>query len=360
MKKIKLTKAEVLAGLLLLLLLLIGENLWAQGYKMTSDVICATGGKSESTGFKMKVSAGGQGSPIGPQSSDNFQGFGGWIYTTEDGGSAYARGDANCNGVIEVGDVVYLINYLFKGGPAPLTLKAGDANADFVIDVGDVVYLINYLFKGGPPPQPSSGKSGGVLAKASRVNSAPGHAQISLVLSQTNRAIANVLGLSKASLETKDKVFEILVKAKFDRDVAGVQLDIDFDPDQVMLLDPSLTPMTKNLQLYASTKDGVQKIGILDLTGEKLIPAGEGALVTLRAKGVVQGSSQEYLSSIKINKAVLVDKDAMPLALELSRDLKSEGIKALSVQKPDFQEAMPQDFSLSQNYPNPFNPETDI
>jgi hypothetical protein len=60
-------------------------------------------------------------------------------------------GDANLDGKVSVSDVVYLINFLFKGGPAPWLLYA-DANGDCKISVSDVVYLINYLFKGGPPP----------------------------------------------------------------------------------------------------------------------------------------------------------------------------------------------------------------
>ena len=66
----------------------------------------------------------------------------------------YVPGDATGDKVVDVGDVVYLINYLFKGGPAPNPMAAGDVNGDCVVDVGDVVYMINYLFKGGPPPQP--------------------------------------------------------------------------------------------------------------------------------------------------------------------------------------------------------------
>ncbi len=61
-------------------------------------------------------------------------------------------GDVNGSCVINIGDVVYLINYLFKGGPEPCPLDAGDVNGDCIVDIGDVVYLINYLFKGGPPP----------------------------------------------------------------------------------------------------------------------------------------------------------------------------------------------------------------
>ncbi|MGB7060778.1 MAG: dockerin type I repeat-containing protein [Candidatus Zixiibacteriota bacterium] len=64
----------------------------------------------------------------------------------------YSAGDANGDGVIDIGDVVYLINYLYRNGPAPNPLEAGDANYDAIIDIGDVVYLINYLYRGGPPP----------------------------------------------------------------------------------------------------------------------------------------------------------------------------------------------------------------
>ena len=65
----------------------------------------------------------------------------------------YKRGDANGDGKVSVSDVIYLINYLFKGGPAPLPiLQVGDANCDGKVTVSDVIYLINYLFKGGPPP----------------------------------------------------------------------------------------------------------------------------------------------------------------------------------------------------------------
>jgi len=64
----------------------------------------------------------------------------------------YVCGDVNADGVINSADVVYLINYLFKGGSPPGTLEAGDVNCDGIVNSADVVYLINYLFKGGPPP----------------------------------------------------------------------------------------------------------------------------------------------------------------------------------------------------------------
>jgi hypothetical protein len=64
----------------------------------------------------------------------------------------YIHGDANGDGVIDISDVVYLLNYLFVGGPAPVPLAAGDATCDGVVDAADVVHLLNYLFVNGPPP----------------------------------------------------------------------------------------------------------------------------------------------------------------------------------------------------------------
>ncbi len=64
----------------------------------------------------------------------------------------YKCGEANGDGIINVGDAVYVINYIFKSGPAPIPRDAGDANCDRAVYVGDAVYLINYIFKSGPAP----------------------------------------------------------------------------------------------------------------------------------------------------------------------------------------------------------------
>lgn len=62
-------------------------------------------------------------------------------------------GDVNHDGQVDIGDIVFLINYLFKHSIAPDPIESGDVNGDCVVDVGDVVYLINYLFKNGAVPQ---------------------------------------------------------------------------------------------------------------------------------------------------------------------------------------------------------------
>jgi len=64
----------------------------------------------------------------------------------------FLAGDVNGDGAVNVGDVVYLVNYLYRGGLPPDPFQAGDVNCDGVVNVGDVVYLVNYLYRGGDPP----------------------------------------------------------------------------------------------------------------------------------------------------------------------------------------------------------------
>jgi len=62
-------------------------------------------------------------------------------------------GDVNVDGVITSADIIYLVGYVFKGGPPPKPCAAaGDVNCDGVVTSADIIYLVGYVFKGGPPP----------------------------------------------------------------------------------------------------------------------------------------------------------------------------------------------------------------
>lgn len=62
------------------------------------------------------------------------------------------RGDCNSDGLVDLADVIFILNYLFKSGSEPDPFWAGDANSDSAVDLADAVYLLNYLFREGPPP----------------------------------------------------------------------------------------------------------------------------------------------------------------------------------------------------------------
>jgi hypothetical protein len=64
----------------------------------------------------------------------------------------FINGDANDNGLVNIQDITFLINYLYKQGTAPYPVIAGDANCDGTVNIKDITYLINYLYKQGPAP----------------------------------------------------------------------------------------------------------------------------------------------------------------------------------------------------------------
>jgi hypothetical protein len=70
---------------------------------------------------------------------------------TDVAGCKYSHlyGDVNCDGIVDVGDVAYLVNYLFTGTSGPCVERLGDATCDELTDIADVIYLVNYLFLGG-------------------------------------------------------------------------------------------------------------------------------------------------------------------------------------------------------------------
>ena len=67
-----------------------------------------------------------------------------------------ARGnvDDDAEDNVDISDLVYLVDYMFTGGPPPSCPEAGNVDGDIAgtIDISDLVYLVDYMFTGGPPP----------------------------------------------------------------------------------------------------------------------------------------------------------------------------------------------------------------
>lgn len=64
----------------------------------------------------------------------------------------YKCGDSNADTKVNVSDAVYIINYVFVGGPAPDPMNSAEVNCDGSVNVSDAVYIINFVFIGGHKP----------------------------------------------------------------------------------------------------------------------------------------------------------------------------------------------------------------
>lgn len=64
----------------------------------------------------------------------------------------FKRGDVNHDGLKDISDVIYLLNYLFMGGAELKGERTGDVNSDRAVDISDAIYLLSFLFSGGPAP----------------------------------------------------------------------------------------------------------------------------------------------------------------------------------------------------------------
>ena len=122
-----------------------------QAFKIPWTSINAGGGTSlSSANFKAKVTT--AQSVIGESQSANYKMKVGFWYGPGLFCTAIA-GDANADSKVNLVDIIFKVNYVFKGGPEPSPLCRGDDNANGRADLVDIIYAVNFIFKGGPAPK---------------------------------------------------------------------------------------------------------------------------------------------------------------------------------------------------------------
>ncbi|MCX6831823.1 MAG: T9SS type A sorting domain-containing protein [candidate division Zixibacteria bacterium] len=220
-------------------------------------------------------------------------------------------GDVNGDSRVDVADAVVTVSYII--GSQTFTTRqfnAADVDQSSAVDVIDLVAIINIIFGSAPANMPQwSGKEAIVR------------------LGDDNGIVAgNVID----------------VNAEFPTDIAGVQVEIGYNPEKVRFLTPQTTD--KSALLYLTYRDdGQGKLVVLlypRSTSNSRISAGSGTMIKLP---LVATSELSYDGKdVHINTAVLSDPNAIGIPVK--------GLKPI----------LPTDFALNQNYPNPFNPETTI
>ena len=84
----------------------------------------------------------------------------GTVTVSEQAQFLFIRGDSTYDQSVNIADAIFVLDYLFSGGPFTVCPDAADANDDGAINIGDAISLLHYLFSGGetiPYPYPGYG-----------------------------------------------------------------------------------------------------------------------------------------------------------------------------------------------------------
>jgi hypothetical protein len=219
-------------------------------------------------------------------------------------------GDVNLDTLVDIADVVRLIAYIL--GETNLNIRqaeAADINHDGSVNVGDLVGVINAIL--------------GRPINAPIVN---------------YREPLAYLRLEYDSLQP-GSAGNINVWANLKTSVAGVQLKIKYDPQQVSFSTAELTQRSKNFNIhYNDDQKGNLTVLFYRYYGNSISPD-MGSILSLH---VIAKSDFAKEKPIFLREAILADTEAVVIPVD-----KGEVV-------------LPKSFSLGQNYPNPFNPNTTI
>ncbi len=133
------------------------------GEQISWQVISAGATDASSACYALKGTAGQ--TAVGGGTSDNYGLSHGFWQDFGAGGTCCMppiRGNVDYDGgdAIDISDLVYTVDYMFTGGPAPVCWEeanvdgSGDGPPDGSedIDISDLVYLVDFMFNGGPEP----------------------------------------------------------------------------------------------------------------------------------------------------------------------------------------------------------------
>lgn len=217
-------------------------------------------------------------------------------------------GDANLDGLVNVGDCVTIVAYLIgRGTLSERQFDAADIDGTDRVDIGDLQQLINIILEIEIPPL-----------------TYPTDIPVVVELSGDGDRSGNQVAVP--------------LRAEIPVEASAVQFEIAFDAEQMEAVDVSPGEMISGMTLDYTVMEGGVKGVIYNLGGEAFGPA-TGDLLDFNFR--VNGNADDISDGITLREFLIVNPaaDFMPV---------------------DIRGRLPESFNLAQNYPNPFNAETSI
>jgi len=228
-------------------------------------------------------------------------------------------GDVNLDTHIDVADLVNVVGYIVGNYQfAKRNYETANVVNDSLVNVVDLIGILNLVF-GWP------------------INSSPSPA------SQTEEFAT--VGFAHDDLEA-GQMSKLNVYGEFPEDVAGIQFQIDYDPNAVSFQTPELTDAAKDFRLVYKD-DWAGHVKVLLYSQQ---PWDSETLVSAGAADIVQ-------IPMVAHKTIDADDDSK---IRISRTYLSNGSAGEIRTEGNSSSLLPTTFTLHQNYPNPFNPTTKI
>lgn len=205
---------------------------------------------------------------------------------------SYMKGDANGDGLVNVGDYVTVANYILGLNPDPFIFSAADVDENGMVDVGDLVGVANIVLGDFDMPQ-----------------NAPHH--------------DNDVTLNGESVTTGEGRVIVTLNMDNEMALAALQMDIEL-PEGMTLAQANLSSRASHHSLAVNRlNDGSMRL-LASSNVNDVVDGNEGALLTLVLEGSTSDNAAVNVSDVLLAEADMTTHGVSPFSISIGNSAVKE------------------------------------